>query len=440
MFDWLQDLITPLRSLGWEQQVLFGLAIFAASFTVSLIITVAIVVRIPATYFIDLEAGTFTPPHPVVHWLTRIGRNLLGALIVLIGIVLSLPGVPGQGLLTILIGLMLLDFPGKRRLENKLVRRPMVRSAIDRLRARFGKPPLELPDGPDLDKPTPPTDPAPGLALVAGGALTALLVALEVRLGPDYSLFAFYLVPFGLVSWYAGRTAGLWLAGLATGGWLVAQIVYGGAVEASWMPYWNALVRLLLFVAVTYGVSILKNGVLREQELTRADALTGVANARHFIELANREIARAHRNQQPFSVAYIDIDHFKNVNARLGHTTGDNLLRGVAQTIRACIRETDVLARLGGDEFILLLPETGLEATQAACRKVQQQLRDYAALHDWRISFTLGVLTCLQPPACTPQELIRLADDLMDSAKKDGKDRIKHDILNQPSPQPARLS
>jgi hypothetical protein len=73
-----------------------------------------------------------------------LGKNLLGAVLVLLGIVLSLPGVPGQGILTILLGVMLLDFPGKRDLERKIVGRPKVREAIDRLRKRFGKQPLVL--------------------------------------------------------------------------------------------------------------------------------------------------------------------------------------------------------------------------------------------------------------------------------------------------------
>ena len=73
-----------------------------------------------------------------------IGKNLLGVVLVLLGIVLSLPGVPGQGLLTVLLGIMLLDFPGIRRLEQKLLTRPTIINAITRLRQRFGKPPLEL--------------------------------------------------------------------------------------------------------------------------------------------------------------------------------------------------------------------------------------------------------------------------------------------------------
>ena len=71
-------------------------------------------------------------------------KNLLGAILFVLGVIMSLPGVPGQGILTILLGLMLLDVPGIRRLERKLVRRPKVFRTINRIRARYHKPPLEL--------------------------------------------------------------------------------------------------------------------------------------------------------------------------------------------------------------------------------------------------------------------------------------------------------
>jgi len=73
-----------------------------------------------------------------------VGKNLLGLVLVALGVVLSVPGVPGQGLLTILIGIILLDFPGKRALVQRLVGRPAVLGAINRLRARFRRPPMEL--------------------------------------------------------------------------------------------------------------------------------------------------------------------------------------------------------------------------------------------------------------------------------------------------------
>jgi len=73
-----------------------------------------------------------------------IGKNILGVFLVVLGIILSIPGVPGQGLLTILLGVVLLDFPGKRHLERKLLSRQEIVKTIDRLRKKFDKPPLEL--------------------------------------------------------------------------------------------------------------------------------------------------------------------------------------------------------------------------------------------------------------------------------------------------------
>jgi UPF0716 family protein affecting phage T7 exclusion len=81
---------------------------------------------------------------PVSRAAYTIGKNLLGAVLVVVGIVLSLPGVPGQGLLTVLVGVLLLDVPGKRRLELAIVRRPAVLRTINRLRRRFGRKPLQV--------------------------------------------------------------------------------------------------------------------------------------------------------------------------------------------------------------------------------------------------------------------------------------------------------
>jgi hypothetical protein len=80
----------------------------------------------------------------VIRALALVGKNLAGVVLVLLGLIMALPGVPGQGLLTALIGLTLLSFPGKRRVERRFVRIPALLRAINRLRARFARPPLEL--------------------------------------------------------------------------------------------------------------------------------------------------------------------------------------------------------------------------------------------------------------------------------------------------------
>ena len=76
--------------------------------------------------------------------LHAIGRNVGGAILILLGVAMSLPGVPGQGVLTIIIGITLLDIPGKRRIERRLIGRPRILRLLNRMRARFHRPPLEL--------------------------------------------------------------------------------------------------------------------------------------------------------------------------------------------------------------------------------------------------------------------------------------------------------
>lgn len=132
--------VTPL-------EIGLAAALTIASFVGSLALVAFVVVRIPDDYFVA-EA----PPLPLagrsmaVRVGARIGMNVLGFCLILAGLVLSLPGVPGQGILTILLGIMLMDLPGKRRLERWLVKRPMVHKGIDALRARWNRPPIRVPD------------------------------------------------------------------------------------------------------------------------------------------------------------------------------------------------------------------------------------------------------------------------------------------------------
>lgn len=140
----IADLNRCLAALPWSTKALLALGFFALTFVVSLGAVAAVIVRLPADYFRDGYASPMAERHPVVRWMGVVVKNAAGALLVVLGLLLSLPGIPGQGLLTILIGVMLLDFPGKRRIERRLISRPRVLAGINALRARFGKAPLRL--------------------------------------------------------------------------------------------------------------------------------------------------------------------------------------------------------------------------------------------------------------------------------------------------------
>ena len=138
------SLIEVFGSLTWRG-LLIGLLIFVVTFVVNLAIVSFILVKLPADHFNKNHRTSFwLGRHPVIRAMGIIGKNILGVLLVVVGILLSIPGVPGQGLLTILLGIMLLDFPGKLRLEQNLLRRPQILKTINRLRGRFGKQALEI--------------------------------------------------------------------------------------------------------------------------------------------------------------------------------------------------------------------------------------------------------------------------------------------------------
>lgn len=131
-----------INDLTWGG-VGFALGLFAATFVGSILIVGFLLVKLPATYFLDSHCRDFwTDGHPALRLIGRILKNVIGVALIVVGVVMLIG--PGQGILTILIGVMLVDFPGKRQLERKLVSRPSVLGAVNRLRARYGKPPLVL--------------------------------------------------------------------------------------------------------------------------------------------------------------------------------------------------------------------------------------------------------------------------------------------------------
>lgn len=133
-----------LKGTTLTERLLWGAGLFTVSSLVSLVAVTAVLVSLPAGYFREDAQAAPWPRSPLLRWAWRIGKNVLGLALLALGLLLSVPGVPGQGLLTMLIGLILMDFPGKRGLERRLVARPAVLGAINRLRARFGRAPIEL--------------------------------------------------------------------------------------------------------------------------------------------------------------------------------------------------------------------------------------------------------------------------------------------------------
>ena len=156
------------------------------------------------------------------------------------------------------------------------------------------------------------------------------------------------------------------------------------------------------------------------------DQLTGLPNRNLFHDRLEQHIMHARRGDKPIALLFIDLDHFKETNDNFGHGAGDLLLQLVADRICSCVRETDTVARPGGDEFTVILPglrDTG-HVEQVAKEILKKLASSFEVLnHTVHISASIGI-TFLAQDACTPEELIKNADQAMYTAKNAGRNQF----------------
>jgi len=266
--------------------------------------------------------------------------------------------------------------------------------------------------------------PKPVLFIFIGAAICGLSF-LDYRLEPGISLLIFYVIPPIMGVWYGGRKAGLVLALASAAGWFIADVASTKITDSfPIISFWNLIVTLGVLIIVSESLFRLKASLKQANELARTDPLTGSANRRAFFEIAGNELKRMNRYKRPFTIAYLDLDEFKQVNDTLGHEAGDSLLRCVAQTIKDNIRSSDLLARLGGDEFVMLLPETNEDQAQSVMQKLSASLQKSLQKENWSISYSVGVVTYIRPPATVDDMLIK-ADHMMYAAKREGKNKVR---------------
>lgn len=256
-------------------------------------------------------------------------------------------------------------------------------------------------------------------------AMTWGLGYLDYKTGYEISFSLFYLIPILFSVWFVSRYSAIWFSIISTLIWLYADIRAGLAYSNPYIHIWNASVRLTFFLIITYMLSAIRVMFEAERKLSRQDFLTCVSNSRQFNETLSVEFTRSERNAKPLSIAYMDIDNFKNINDTHGHLQGDKTLKLMCDTIVSDIRSSDTLARMGGDEFALLMPETSQSEAKVIVNRIQASLESTLKGTGYPISFSIGVITCKLPcpkhTPCSPEYLIKQADDLMYTVKHDGK-------------------
>jgi diguanylate cyclase (GGDEF)-like protein len=260
-------------------------------------------------------------------------------------------------------------------------------------------------------------------ALYAGLLLVALVGYLDYVTGFEVSISFLYLVPISLVTWYVNSRAGYLVTFISTSTWILSNWAAGETYTREIFRYWNASTRLVVFILVIWLLQEFKRALAHERMLSQTDHLTGIANNREFYRQIQAELRRASRAKRPISLAYIDLDGFKPVNDRLGHRSGDALLRTVAKIFQSTIRRTDTAARLGGDEFAILLPNTGQAGAQCIMQRLQTAFLKRMEGAQTNVTLSAGVITFTHLPDSV-DEMIHQADALMYKAKAGGKNEI----------------
>ncbi len=265
-------------------------------------------------------------------------------------------------------------------------------------------------------------------ALAASVALALAIGAVDFFVTYRVQLTVLYLIPIFIATWNVNLRAGSALALLSALA-STAGDVLGDLPSRSWLVLaFRFVLSTLLFGAFAVLLAVLRRALDREKEFARTDPLTGVSNRRHFVDLAASDLALARRYQRPLTVAYIDLDNFKDVNDRLGHRAGDELLRTVARAIRRRLRVTDAVGRLGGDEFAVCLPETGPDAATKVLGKLRDDVTSALPESCRFVTLSIGMVTFAYPPA-TVEELIERTDFVLYAAKREGKNRLIHEVV-----------
>lgn len=266
----------------------------------------------------------------------------------------------------------------------------------------------------------------------AGLALIGLISVLDYFSGPKLSFAILYLVPIGLSAWWGGFAQGILLSMVCAISW---QIV-GVAEDPDGSPaihLWNGITRFGVFAITSSLLSRLRVSLYIEKKLARSDPLTGAANGRTFYETVSQHVEYALHGGRPITLAYLDLDQFKSLNDKFGHTAGDEVLCDLVRVTQQEIRQVDLLARLGGDEFALVLFDCDGAAARTILDRVRECFAQEMTARNWPVTVSIGAVTFLHPVRDVDSIVCQI-DERMYRAKKAGRNCIVHESVGVEQP------
>jgi diguanylate cyclase (GGDEF)-like protein len=262
------------------------------------------------------------------------------------------------------------------------------------------------------------------VTLVGSGVLVLAVAFVDYATGTELGVFPLYFLPVLAVSLRLGRWPGLGTAVACALAWEISNELAGMKGSRSGIGTANLAVMAITFGSIALLGARQREWLRRERAISRTDGLTGLLNGRGFFEAAAVELARSARYRHPLTVAYVDLDDFKQVNDRYGHARGDAVLTAVAHGLRRACRSTDIVGRLGGDEFVILFPETDGPAAEAALGKLRSLVLEAASRNDGNVTASIGAVSFAKAPADV-ETLVHEADAVMYSVKAAGKNAFR---------------
>ena len=265
----------------------------------------------------------------------------------------------------------------------------------------------------------------PAAVVLAGSAVLVVAVAgVDYATGIELRVFPLYFLPVLAVSLRLGRWPGLGTAAVCALAWELSNLMAGMRESRTAIGLANLVLMAIAFGSVALLAAAQREWLRRERALSRTDGLTGLLNGRGFYEAAAVEVARSIRYRHPITLAYMDVDDFKGINDRFGHARGDAILVAIARALRRACRSTDLVGRLGGDESVILFPETGRDAAEAALVKLRSRVREAGSQDGSPVTASIGSVSFAKPSA-EVEALVHAADTVLYTVKADGKNALR---------------
>lgn len=267
--------------------------------------------------------------------------------------------------------------------------------------------------------------------LAASACAVFLVGSIDALTGYELSFSFFYLGPVAVAAWYAGRRAAVFVSILSCAMWYFADLYAEHPYSHPAIPIWNAQIRLGFFLCTGLLLAALRDSYLIQRSLAQTDALTGLFTRRVFEDRLAHDIALAKRRKTALTLAYVDVDNFKQVNDSYGHAEGDRVLSMIARTLSASLRDADTAARLGGDEFALLLPDTDAAGAEMVLERMRAELQKKFGQIGHAVSCSIGAVTIIDATSLAgASAAVQAADALMYEVKRQGKAAVAYRVLS----------